>query len=113
MSQKTTEEIAQNWLRALSDVDVFYEFCAPDCRVWHSSDDKWMSLKAAIDAVHSRGGLPPFRNSRYTLTGKGFVMQTSTTLKDTNVHIVQVATVEDGKVVSAEEYISPEMEIAV
>ncbi|AVH94180.1 MULTISPECIES: hypothetical protein [Streptomyces] len=113
MPEKTPKELAESWLRALSDVDLFYEFCAPDCRVWHSSDDKWMSLKGAIDAVHSRGGLPPFRNSRYTLTDKGFIVQTSTTLDGTNVHIIQVATVEGGQVVSAEEYIGPEMNIAV
>ncbi|MFF9505305.1 hypothetical protein [Streptomyces sp. NPDC014656] len=113
MTEKTKQEIAESWLLALSDVDLFYDFCAPECRVWHSSDDKWMTLKEAIDAVKNRGGLPPFRNSRYTLTDKGFVVQTSTTLDGTNVHLIQVAGVEGGRVVSAEEYIGPEMDIAV
>ncbi|MEU3528741.1 hypothetical protein AB0E62_33645 [Streptomyces sp. NPDC038707] len=113
MPEKTREHIAEQWLRALEDVDLFYEFCAPHCKVWHSSDDKVMTLKEAIDAVHGRGGLPPFRDSRYTLTDKGFVVQTSTTLQGTNVHLVQIAVVENGEVVSAEEYIGPEMDIAV
>lgn len=113
MSVLSNEEIARGWIRSLSSVDLFYEFCAPDCKVWHSSDDKWMTVKEAIDAVHGRGGLPPFRNSRYTLTDKGFFVQTSTTLNGTNVHLIQVVTVQDGKAVSAEEYIGPEMDIAV
>ncbi|WP_050790883.1 hypothetical protein [Streptomyces sp. e14] len=109
----THEEIGQAWLRGLEDVDAFYAFCDPECRVWHSSDDKWMTLQEAIDAVHGRGGLPPFRNPRYTVTEKGIVAQASTTLNGTNVHLVQVATVKDGRVVTAEEYIGPEMDIAV
>ncbi|MFS4108562.1 MULTISPECIES: hypothetical protein [unclassified Streptomyces] len=113
MSEKTKQELAEHWLRALENVDLFYEFCDSGCKVWHSADDKWVTLKEAIDAVHSRGGLPPFRNSRYTLTDKGFIVQTSTTLEGTNVHLIQVAGVEGGKVVTAEEYIGPEMDIAV
>ena len=91
-------------------MDVFYEFCAPDCRVWHSADDKWMSLDAAITAVRERGGLPEFTGSRYTLTGTGFVVQTSARLDaaGVTVHIVQIATVEGGRVVQAEEYIGPD-----
>ncbi|HEX2316772.1 MAG TPA: hypothetical protein VHJ17_23705 [Thermomonospora sp.] len=113
MAVTSNEELAQGWMRAIQDVDLFYELCTADCRVWHSSDDKWMTLKEAIDAVHSRGGLPPFRNPRYTLTENGFFAQMSTTLDGTNVHLVQIATVKDGKVVQAEEYIGPEMDIAV
>ncbi|MCD0453506.1 hypothetical protein LO762_30620 [Actinocorallia sp. API 0066] len=113
MSVKTVKELADGWLEALKDVDKFYELCSPECKVWHSNDDKWVTLKEAIDAVHSRGGLPPFRNSRYTLTDKGFFAQTSATLEGTNVHIIQIATVADGKVVTAEEYIGPEIDLAV
>ena len=113
MSTKTTEELAKGWIRALSDVDLFYSLCADDCKVWHSADDKWMSVKEAVDAVHERGGLPEFENSRYTLTDKGFFVQTSATLAAARVHLIQLVTVKDGKAVSAEEYIGPEMDIAV
>ncbi|MER6667238.1 hypothetical protein ABT256_22025 [Amycolatopsis japonica] len=120
MSEATKEELAQGWLKALTDVDHFYEICTPDCRVWHSADDKWMSLKAAIDAVHDRGGLPEFTNSRVTITEKGFFAQTSGVLKpqgedgpEVKIHLIQIATVEGGKVVQAEEYIGPETDLAV
>lgn len=113
MSTKTNEELAKGWIRALSDVDLFYTLCADDCKVWHSADDKWMSVKEAVDAVHERGGLPEFENSRYTLTEKGFFVQTSATLPTARVHLIQLVTVKDGKAVSAEEYIGPEMDIAV
>ncbi|MBC3191728.1 hypothetical protein H7X46_11710 [Pseudonocardia sp. C8] len=115
MTAKTTEDLARHWLRALEDVDLFYEFCDPGCRVWHSADNAWMSLDDAIRAVHDRGGLPEFTGSRYTLTETGFVVQTSGRLEPpgVTVHLVQIATVENGRVVRAEEYIGPEMDIAV
>ncbi|SFW79796.1 hypothetical protein [Amycolatopsis australiensis] len=113
MSTTTTEELAQGWIRALSDVDAFHGLCAAGCRVWHSTDDKWITVEEAVDAVHERGGLPEFENPRYTLTGKGFFVQTSATLAAARVHVIQVVTVEDGKAISAEEYVGPEMDIAV
>ncbi|MDA3644250.1 hypothetical protein LZ318_31445 [Saccharopolyspora indica] len=108
-----TEEIARGWAGALANPDDYYDLSAPDCKVWHSSDNKWMATKDAIDAVKAHGGLPTARNTSYTLTEKGFIVQATLTLRETTVHIVQVATVNDGKVVSIEEYIGPEMDIAV
>jgi hypothetical protein len=115
MPEITNEELAQGWIRALSNVDAFYELCAPDCKVWHSNDNKWGTVKEAVDAVYDRGGLPEFSGSRYTLSDKGFFVQTSATLESAGakVHVVQVVETKDGKAISVEEYVGPEMDIAV
>jgi hypothetical protein len=115
MSTMTDEELAQGWIRALANVDAFYALCAPDCLVWHSNDNKWITVKEAVDAVYERGGLPEFSGSRYTLSDKGFFVQTSATLAaaGVTVHVVQVVGTRDGQAISVEEYVGPEMDIAV
>ncbi|MEV0085398.1 hypothetical protein [Saccharopolyspora sp. NPDC050642] len=114
MSQTTNEVLARGWIRALSNVDEFYELCAPGCEVWHSNDDRWITVEEAVDAVHGRGGLPEFDDSRYTLTEKGFFVQTSATPEaaGVRVHVVQAVATKDGKAISVEEYVGPEMDIA-
>jgi hypothetical protein len=115
MSKLTDEELAKGWIRALANVDEFVALCAPDCRVWHSNDDKWVTVKQAIDAVYERGGLPGFSGARYTLSDKGFFVQTAATLEPAGVkvHVIQVVGTRDGQAISVEEYVGPEMDIAV
>jgi hypothetical protein len=63
----------------------------------------------------SAGGAPPtvFEDVRATPTQNGFIIQGSVRgLPGAPVtHIVQVVTVEDGKVAACEEYIAPEMSL--
>lgn len=112
---ESNEELAQGWIRALANVDAFYELCAPDCRVWHSNDNKWVTVKEAVNAVYERGGLPEFIDARYTLSANGFFVQTAARLDAVGltVHIVQVVAAQDGKAISVEEYVGPEMDVAV
>ena len=113
MQAMSKEELVKRWVHALTgDLSAFFEICSSDCRVWHSADDKWMSVQAAVDAAKARGGLPPFETPRVLMTASGFAVQTATTVAPVGkLHIVQVATVKDGKVTAVEEYISPEMQI--
>jgi hypothetical protein len=107
----TTEEIAQGWLAGLQDVDAFLPLCAPECKVWHSNDDKWVTVPEAIAAVHEAGGLPPMRDMSYTLMDGGFLVQFSATWNGAEIHNVILVKVRDGLAVSAEEYVGLEMSL--
>jgi hypothetical protein len=114
MSDPSTRELMKRWEAALADVLLFREICTPDCQVWHSADNKWMTAEAAIEAARDRGGLPPFKNVRITVTEHGFLAQASTTVDPVGtIHVLQLVTVKDGKAARVEEYIGPEMNIAV
>ncbi len=111
----SVESVIDLWKTALKgNLAVFNDICAPDCQVWHSSDDKWMSARAAVDNVRERvGELPPFSDVRIQKTEQGFIAQGNIDIAPVGrTHIVQVVTVKDGKAVAIEEYISPEMALA-
>lgn len=111
MSVMTTEDLATAWLEALEDVDSFAALCAPECRVWHSTDDKWVTVEEAIEAVHAGGGLPPVRDKSFTLTDQGFLVQFSLTHQGAELHNCIIVKVRDGKAVSAEEYVGVEIDL--
>src|SRR5262249_47374903 len=94
------------------DLSTFYELCSPDCRVWHSSDNKWVPFRDAIDAVKQRGGLPHFGDIRTFTTAKGFLLQASVTLEPMGrTHITQLVTVKDRNAAEVEEYTAPEKKL--
>ncbi len=111
MTIMTNEDLATAWLAALEDVDSFPALCAPECRVWHSTDDKWVTVEEAVAAVHAGGGLPPVRDTSYTLTDHGFLVQFSLTHQGAELHNCIIVKVRDGKAVSAEEYVGVEMDL--
>lgn len=105
--------LAQAWIAALSDVDAFAALCAPDCQVWHSHDNRWVTVQQAIDVVHQVGGLPTFTDARHTLSENGFFVQASTEFEvagqTMTLHIVQIVEIRDGKAIRVQEYVGPEM----
>ncbi|MGC4251869.1 MAG: hypothetical protein QM605_10540 [Sphingobium sp.] len=109
----TVDQIMERWRVALNgNLPVFSEVCAPDCQVWHSSDNNWMSAAAAMEGVAKMGGLPPFDKVEITKTDKGFAVQGSITPPGMGkMHIAQMVTVKEGSVAAIEEYISPEMDL--
>lgn len=66
MTVMTTEQLAQAWVKALSDVDAFPALCGPECLVWHSNDNARVTVEEAVANVHAAGGLPPMRDQSYT-----------------------------------------------
>ncbi|MCX4095560.1 nuclear transport factor 2 family protein [Nocardia sp. alder85J] len=109
------EAVAQTWVRALSDLDLFVQLCSPDCRVWHSNDNVWVTVEQAVDAAKARPDFPEFVDPRVVLTDAGFIVQSSVSLELggqlQQLHIIQVTEMRDGKVVRVQEYIAPEMPI--
>ncbi|RMI28843.1 nuclear transport factor 2-like protein [Nocardia stercoris] len=109
------EAVAQTWVRALSDLDLFAQLCSADCQVWHSNDNLWVTVQQAVDAAKARPDFPEFVDPRVTMTDAGFIVQSSVSLElgghAQQLHILQVTDVVDGKVVRVQEYISPEMPI--
>ena len=112
-TESNRQTLAQAWIRALSDVDAFAALCAPDCQVWHSHDDRWVTVQEAVDVVHKVGGLPAFTGARHTLSDNGFFVQATTEFvvagQTMTLHVVQIVEVRDGKAVRVQEYIGPEM----
>lgn len=79
--------------------------------MWHSTDNKRVTVQDAVAAVHATGGLPPMRDQSCTLTDDGFLVQFSTTFQGAEIHDCIIVKVRDGKAVSAEEYVGPEMDL--
>lgn len=114
MADPQTAALIKAWTEALGDLAQFWDICTPDCQVWHSADNKWMTAAAAIEAASGRGGLPPFQNIRVTLTDGGFALQANVTVEPIGtIHVLQLVSVKDGKAARIEEYIGPEMNIAI
>lgn len=111
MTTRTNEELAQAWLAALQDVDAFLPLCAPDAKVWHSTDDIWMTVPDAIQAVHDGGGLPPLSRQSYTVTEEGFLVQFTLSLGDIKMHNTIIVKTRDGFAISAEEYVGLETDV--
>lgn len=112
-----TMRLAERWIDALkSDVSKVREICAPDCRLWHSSDNVWMEQRPALDAfiaAQAAGMIPAFEEAKAIATAEGFLVQTSVTMpKIGRIHVLQLVTVKGGKIAVIEEYIGPEMDLA-
>lgn len=114
MAHDEISELMAAWAGALADVDLFAQICTDDCQVWHSTDNVWMTARAAIDAAKARGGLPVFRDQRMTCTERGFLVQANVTVEPIGtIHVLQLVSVRDGKAAMVEEYIGPEMNFAI
>ncbi|ALJ19590.1 nuclear transport factor 2 family protein [Microbacterium sp. No. 7] len=112
MTALTNEELAQGWLNALGDVETFRPLCEPDAKVWHSNDDVWMTLDAAIGNVHLAGGIPPREREAYRLTADGFLVQFTVSLGGQRMHNTILVRVRDGLAYEIEEYIGLETDLA-
>lgn len=115
---QATKDLAENWVKALKNIDLFLEISTEDCQVWHSADDKWVSVAEAVAAVYERSGddgVPDFQAEGITYTEDGFFNRASVELKlngqQVKLHLVQIVEARDGKAVRVREYIGPEMGI--
>jgi ketosteroid isomerase-like protein len=103
-------ELAERWGRGLAgDWAALADLAAPDMRVWHSSDGQWLDRDESTARMeHATAGAPPAFSGVSTLvTERGFVVQATVDSPDGTTHIVQLVTVEDGRVVACEEYLAP------
>jgi ketosteroid isomerase-like protein len=117
MSPATVDQIAEQFVSALKgDINRLKDICAPDCQLWHSNDAKWMAQAPALEAfaeAQKAGLIPEFGELVITPTAKGFLSQTTMTLAPVGkMQIVQLITVEGGKITVIEEYIAPEMDLS-
>ena len=115
---QATRDLAENWIKALKNIDLFLEISTEDCQVWHSADDKWVSVAEAVAAVYERSGddgVPDFKAEGITYTESGFFNRASTEItmngQLVKLHLIQVVEARDGKAVRVREYIGPEMGI--
>lgn len=110
-----TAELAENWVKALSNIDLFIEIASDDCLVWHSADDQWVTVAKAVADVYERSpeGVPTFVPEGVTFTEKGFFNECSTEVslngQMMKLHLIQLVEAKDGKAVRVKEYIGPEM----
>jgi hypothetical protein len=118
VSVATNQETARRWVDGLKgDWSILAELSSPTMRVWHSHDDQWLTreestARMAESGAGDNGG--SFENLRATVTEKGFIVQGSLTRIGGSAgltDIVQICTVEDGRIASCEEYIAPEMSL--
>ncbi|GAA2089615.1 hypothetical protein GCM10009823_05520 [Brevibacterium salitolerans] len=104
-------ELAQAWLRAFDELDSFRPLCHPDARVWHSTDDAWVSVDTAIANVRSGGGLPPRERESWRVTEDGFLVQFTLALGSLRMHNTILVRVRDGLAYEAEEYVGLEQDV--
>jgi ketosteroid isomerase-like protein len=108
------DELARQWAIGLTgDLAAMAPLTSPAMRVWHSTDGEWLDATTAAQrmADASAGSTPvvgAFEEVRTMATSNGFVVQAVIDRGGVRTHIAQVLTVEDGVVVSVEEYIAPE-----
>jgi ketosteroid isomerase-like protein len=105
-------ELAERWGRGLAgDWAALAELASPDMRVWHSSDGQWLDRDESTARMeHAAAGAPPaFGRVSTFVTEHGFVVQATLDGPDGATHVVQLLTVEDGRVVACEEYLAPTM----
>src|ERR1700722_15454070 len=116
MSVVKNQEIADQWVDGLTgNWSVLETLSSPTMRVWHSHDNQWLTREEGAARMAESGTAdqsPSFQDIRVTPTTHGFVLQGwADGLAGVKTHIVQICTVEKGKVASCEEYIAPEMNI--
>jgi ketosteroid isomerase-like protein len=108
------DEIAARWETALlADITAIGELMAPDARIWHSNDGIWLtreeSERRMAEGAIGADGSPLFDDVRAQPTRDGVLVQGRLAPAMSGgrpVHVVQVLTVNDGLVVSVEEYIA-------
>lgn len=115
--KQETKCLIEFWAAAMAgDCSQLRQVCAPNCQIWHSFDNKWMSHREALDgfeAAREQGAVPSFEDVRLVPTAKGFLCQASMVLgRVGRLHITQLVTVSDGQITHVEEYIAPEMDLA-
>ena len=111
-----TRALGEAWPKALNSLDSFFGLCAPDCQVWHSNDDIWVSVETAIQNVHRRTAeLPDFQPRGVTYTEKGFFNECYVEVElmgnPMKIHLIQLIDMENGKAVRVKEYVGPEMPV--
>ncbi|GEM29628.1 hypothetical protein NN3_06350 [Nocardia neocaledoniensis NBRC 108232] len=113
---QATKDLADNWVKALTNIDLFKEISHEDCLVWHSADDLWVSVADAVAAVYERSpdGVPPtFVSLGVVFTEQGFFHECTTEVsiggQEMKLHLVQIVEARDGKAARVREYIGPEM----
>lgn len=106
-------EIAARWAEGLrGDWGILEQLTSPTMRVWHSHDDLWLDVEessARMPPAEERQP-PSFRDVRTHVTPTGFVVQAAIegfAGAGGRTHIVQILTVQDGRIASCEEYIAP------
>ena len=117
MTVMNTDDLAERFKTAIkSDIAILREICSTDCQLWHSTDNVWMAQGPALDAfivAQNAGQIGKFDEITTVSTGKGFLAQTSMTMDRLGkMHVAQLMTVKDGKIVSIEEYIGFEMDLS-
>jgi hypothetical protein len=112
MAMMTNEQIARQWGEGLAgDMTRLAGIASPDMRVWHSSDGIWLDRDTAQARMAAAGGdAAPlgFTDIRTMVTERGFLVQATIERDGLQTHIVQLLTVEDGRVAACEEYIADE-----
>ncbi len=115
MASSTNGEIAAQWAKGLAgEWSLLEPLTSPTLRVWHSHDDQWMD-RAQAEAQMAQAGAAgvTLEDVRTLVTDGGFVVQATLDAGGGagRTHIVQICTVEDGRVASCEEYLAPEMKL--
>ncbi|MFT4201301.1 hypothetical protein [Gordonia sp. (in: high G+C Gram-positive bacteria)] len=114
---QATRELGERWPAALNDLDQFEQMCSADCEVWHSTDDKWVTVSQAVEDARRRvgGGEPNFEPRGVTYTENGFFNQAFIAVElmgnPMRLHVIQIVDVKDGKAVRVQEYVGPEMPV--
>lgn len=110
-------QLMKAWASAMAgDFKSLRAICAEDCRIWHSSDDKWVPQREALEgfiAARDIGRIPDFQDVRVMLTANGFLCQAAMTIKPVGtLHVLQLVTTSGDRITQVEEYIAPEMDLA-
>ncbi len=117
MTDTNKAKLMEGWARAMAgDFGSLRAICADDCRIWHSSDDRWMPQREALDAfiaARDVGRIPDFRDVRIKPTADGFLCQAAMTIEPVGtLHVLQLVTTSGARITQVEEYIAPEMDLA-
>lgn len=117
MADEVLQLLMDGWAMAMAgDFASLDAICTEDCQIWHSSDDKWMLQREALQgfiAARDMGRIPEFERVRIMATAKGFLCQAEMSLAQIGtLHITQIVTTSGSRVTHVEEYIAPEMDLA-
>ena len=119
MADSAHDEVAAQWVKGLTgEWSLLEALSSPTMRVWHSHDGQWLTREES-EARMAAAGMAPgdpssagpsFGDVRTLSTETGFVVQAKLEGRGGSgpIHIVQICTVEDGRIASCEEYIAPE-----
>lgn len=116
-TDEATRALGERWAVALNDLDQFADMCTEDCQVWHSTDDKWVTVQQAVEDARRRAGDdgPHFEARGLTFTENGFINQCFISIalagNPMRLHVIQIVDVKDGKAVKVQEYVGPEMPV--